>query len=210
LHLECRSEAAPGVSASRREADIERVRALAAASAGRLGIVTVPAPGMPRFVLDLDYATAASPRYPAERQPRSRVSIELAPRHPFEPPVARVLTPVFHPNVFPSGVVCQGARWLPSEGMDLFVRRIVRLLAFDPLLVNTGSAANGAAAQWYSAQSRLHPHAFPTDRAALALGETPERVVRACPQCSRQLRLPAGRRGSVQCPFCQRAFETET
>jgi uncharacterized Zn-finger protein len=198
------------VSASRREADIERVRALAASSAGRVGIVTVPAPGLPRFVLDLDYATVGSMRYPAERQPRSRIAIELAARHPFEPPVAKVLTPVFHPNVFASGVICQGARWLPSDGMDLFVKRIVRLLAFDPLLVNTQSAANGAAAQWYAAQSRLHPSAFPTDRAALALGETPERVVVACPQCGRQLRLPAGRRGSVQCPLCQRAFEAAT
>jgi hypothetical protein len=67
-------------------------------------------------------------------------------------------------------------RLLPSEGMDLFVRRIVRLLAFDPLLVNTGSAANGAAAQWYAAQSREHPHAFPTDRAALALGRDRRRL----------------------------------
>lgn len=198
------------MTASRREADIERVRALAAASAGRLGIVALPAPGSPRFVLDLDYATAGSRRYPAEKQPRSRVAIELAARHPFEPPVARVLTPIFHPNVFASGIVCQGTKWLPSEGMDLFVRRIVRLLAFDPLLTNTSSAANGAAAQWYAAQARAHPHAFPTDRAALALGETPERVVRTCPQCGRQLRLPVGRRGSVQCPLCQRAFETET
>jgi hypothetical protein len=198
------------MTASRREADIERVRALAASSAGRLGIVALPAPGSPRFVLDLDYATAGSRRYPAEKQPRSRVAIELAARHPFEPPVARVLTPIFHPNVFASGIVCQGTKWLPSEGMDLFVRRIVRLLAFDPLLTNTASAANGAAAQWYAAQSRAHPQAFPTDRAALALGETAERVVRTCPQCGRQLRLPAGRRGSVQCPLCQRAFETET
>ncbi len=195
---------------SRREADIERVRALAASSGGRLGIVALPVPGNPRFVLDLDYATAGSRRYPAEKQPRSRVSIELAARHPFEPPVARVLTPIFHPNVFASGIVCQGTKWLPSEGMDLFVRRIVRLLAFDPLLTNASSAANGVAAQWYAAQSRAHPHAFPTDRAALALGETPERVMRTCPGCGRQLRLPARRRGSVKCPLCQRAFEAET
>jgi hypothetical protein len=198
------------VSSSRREADIERVRALAAASGGRLGLVALPAPGSPRFVLDLDYVTAGSRRYPAERQPRSRVAIELAARHPFEPPVARVLTPVFHPNVFASGIVCQGSKWLPSEGMDLFVRRIVRLLAFDPLLTNPGSAANGLAAQWYAAALRAHPEAFPTDRAALALGDAPARVLRTCPHCARQLRLPAGRNGAVKCPLCDRVFETTT
>jgi hypothetical protein len=157
----------------RRDADVARVRTLVAASGGRVGIVTLPTDGAPRFVLDLDYVTAASGRYPAERQARSRIAIELAPRHPFQPPLTRVLTPVFHPNVFVGGVVCLGSQWLASEGMDLFVQRVVRLLAFDPLLVNTRSAANGAALQWYLAALRQHPAAFPSDAAALALGAPP-------------------------------------
>ena len=196
--------------ALRREADIERVRALAVASGGRVGLVTTPSAGTPRFVVELDYVTSGSSRYPAERQARSRVAIDLALRHPFDAPAARVLTPVFHPNVFPSGVVCLGSKWIPSEGMDLFVQRIARLLAYDPLLVNVHSVANGAALQWYLATSRLHPGAFPTDPAALALGKSDARVVRACPHCQAQLRLPAGRSGRVQCPRCARSFETET
>ncbi len=130
---------------ARREIDVERVRALAAASAGRIGVVTLPMAGRPRFVLDLGYATVGSPAYPRERQASSRIAIDLAPRHPFQPPLTTVLTPIFHPHVFGSGVVCIGARWLPGEGMDLFVRRVVRLLAFDPLLMNPHSIANAAA-----------------------------------------------------------------
>jgi len=206
-------------SAVRREIDVERVRALATASGGRIGIVTLPVPGRPRFVLDLACATAGSQRYPQERRTTTRLAIDLAPRHPFAPPIATVLTPVFHPHVFASGLVCIGAKWLPSEGMDLFVKRIVRLLAFDPLVMNPVSIANGAAQAWYRSAQRLHPEAFPTDPAAIAFASgasaddvapCASRVVRRCPQCGTGLRLPAGRSGSVTCPRCGHAFATSS
>jgi len=211
------------MSDSRREVDIERLRALAVASGGRIGIVTLPVAGRPRFVLDLGYATVGSQRYPAERQASSRIAIDLAPRHPFQPPVTTVLTPIFHPHVFSSSVVCIGSKWLPSEGMDLFVHRVVRLLAFDPLLMNPYSIADGAANAWYQSALRRHPEAFPTDAAALALtvdegagtgssarATAAERVIRHCPHCRAGLRLPAGRSGAVRCPECGRDFQTNT
>jgi len=199
---------------ARREADVERVRALAAASAGRIGIVTLPMAGRPRFVLELGYGTAGSPAYPRERQSSSRIAIDLAQRHPFQPPLATVLTPIFHPHVFGSGVVCIGARWLPGEGMDLFVQRIVRLLAFDPLLMNPHSIANAAANAWYRSTLLRHPQAFPTDPAAMAWQAggraAVERVIRLCPHCDASLRLPSGRSGVVQCPRCASDFEVAT
>jgi hypothetical protein len=210
------------VTAARREVDVERVRVLAAASAGRIGIVTLPLPGRPRFVLDLGYATVGSPEYPQQRQAASRVTIDLAPRHPFEAPMTTVLTPVFHPHVFASGVVCIGARWSPGEGMDLFVQRVVRLLAFDPLLMNPNSIANGAANAWYRGALQRHPQAFPTDAAAFLLGagaaadrgrgaaEQQARVLRHCPHCGAALALPPGRSGTVGCPRCRRDFETSS
>jgi hypothetical protein len=209
-------------AAARRDIDVERVRVLAAASAGRIGVVTLPMPGRPRFVLDLGYATARSPAYPRERQASSRIAIDLAPRHPFQPPLTTVLTPIYHPHVFTSGVVCIGAKWLPGEGMDLFVRRIVRLLAFDPLLMNPHSIAHGAANTWYRDALQRHPQAFPTDAAATALAvgdaiappraaaETPGRVIRHCPHCDAALRLPSGRSGTVECPRCARDFALST
>jgi hypothetical protein len=207
---------------SRRDIDVERVRALAVASAGRIGIVTLPMPGRPRFVLDLGYATAGSPAYPRERQTSSRIAIDLAPRHPFQPPLTTVLTPIYHPHVFASGVVCIGARWLPGEGMDLFVWRLVRLLAFDPLLMNPHSIANGPAHAWYRDALQRHPQAFPTDPAAtapaahdtIAASGAPtrphERVIRHCPHCDAAVRLPSGRSGTVECPRCARDFEVSS
>lgn len=211
---------------SRRDVDVERLRSLAATSGGRIGIVTLPVAGRPRFVLDLGYATVRSPRYPTERQPTSRVAIDLAPRHPFQPPVTTVLTPIFHPHVFSSGIVCIGSKWLPSEGMDLFVHRLVRLLAFDPLLMNPHSIADAAANAWYQTAVRRNPEAFPTDVAALALtvderagvgcdardtaSVVTERVIRHCPHCRAGLRLPAGHSGTVRCPACGSDFRTNT
>lgn len=201
---------------SRRDVDIAHVRALAAASDARVGIVALPVPGRPRFVLDLRVTTPGSARYPAERRETSRVAIDLAPRHPFAPPAATVLTPVFHPHVFASGLVCVGAKWVPGEGMDLYVKRLMRLLAFDPLLLNPQSVANGAAQQWLARAQREHPEAFPTDPAALAMasgtpGDAPvPRVVVRCPACGTGLRLPAGRDGRVDCPRCGHAFAAQT
>jgi hypothetical protein len=150
------------------QADIERLRSLAAASGGRLGLVALPRPGFARFVIDVDMVTAGSTRYPLEASTRSRLSIDLAPRHPFEPPVTTLLTPIVHPHVFSSGVICIGTHWQPSEGLDLFVNRVVRLLAFDPSQINPGSVANAAAMAWYRDTRRRHPDRFPTDPAALA------------------------------------------
>lgn len=206
-------------------ADSERLRALAAASRGRITLLALPAPGSPRFVLDLGFVTAGSSAYPgSDRRTTSRLTIDLPARYPFMPPSATITTPIFHPNVYPSGLVCLGTKWLPSEGMDLFVRRIAQLVTFDPLIVNIHSAANPAALHWYAQALRKFPHAFPTDRVDL---ETPEardaqirwnestvagaaRVIRRCPHCGANLRLPAGRRGTVRCPKCARGFEADT
>jgi hypothetical protein len=208
----------------RLDADADRLRALAAASRGKIGIVALPAPGSPRFALDLGYAIAGSAGYPADRRTHTRLVIDLPARYPFMPPAARIATPIFHPNVYPSGLVCLGTKWLPSEGMDLFVRRIAQLITFDPLIVNLHSVANAAALRWYQQALRRAPHAFPTERVELALAEAEgksvgwrdsesagdARVNRACPHCGASLRLPAGRRGTVRCPKCSGAFEAAT
>jgi hypothetical protein len=208
----------------RLEADHERLRALAAASGEMIGLLTGPTAALPQADLELRYAIARSERYPVDLTRQTRLRIALPGRYPFQPPTATVLTPVWHPNVFPSGTICLGTKWLASEGLDLFVQRIARLLTFDSLLVNTASAANRAAAEWYQRARQRHPDAFPTDtpqfsvaapragRGRLGWREAADdgRVARRCPSCERTLRLPAGRRGRVRCPGCGTAFEAST
>ena len=212
------------VNPVRLDADAKSLRALAAASRGKIRVVALAAPGSPRFELDLGFATAGSSGYPVDRRTQTRLVIDLPARYPFMPPAARIATPIFHPNVYPSGLVCLGTKWLPSEGMDLFVRRIAQLITFDSLIVNVHSVANPSALGWYQQALRRFPQAFPTEAIDLARADeqgagvrwrdsTPAddaRVTRSCPRCGASLRLPAGRRGTVRCPKCSRAFETET
>ena len=209
----------------RLEADHQRLRALAAASGGLITLLAGPSPAQPQAEIELRYATARSERYPADVTRQTRLRIALPARYPFQPPVATVLTRVWHPNVFPAGVICLGTRWLASEGLDLFVQRLARLLTFDSLLVNTASPANRVAAEWYERTRRERPDAFPSDQpqfGAMAQGtgrsrvgwrETAAddgRVARRCPSCERTLRLPEGRRGRVRCPGCGASFEAST
>jgi hypothetical protein len=212
-------------STIRLEADHERLRALAATSGERIVLLTGPIAARPQVDLEFRYAVARSERYPADVTRQTRLRIALPARYPFQAPTATVLTPIWHPNVFPAGVICLGTRWLPSEGLDLFVRRLARLLTFDSLLVNTHSPANRVAADWYVRALRQRPDAFPSDhpqfgelrrdtmRGRVGWRETAAgdgRVERVCPNCARMLRLPAGRRGRVRCPGCDAAFEAET
>lgn len=212
-------------SAIRLEADHERLRALAAASGEQVVLLAGPSAALPQVDLELRYAVARSERYPADVTRQTRLRIALPARYPFQAPTATVLTPIWHPNVFPAGVICLGTKWIASEGLDLFVQRLARLLTFDSLLVNTHSPANRVAADWYARALRQRPDAFPSDRPAFGVPRRGAargrvgwreavtddgRVERACPNCTRRLRLPAGRSGRVRCPGCGAAFETET
>jgi len=204
----------------RRQADAERLRALAAASGGRIRVLE-DGRNRPQYIVDLAYVTAGSSGYPLSKQSTSRLTIDVGARYPFQPPVATIVSPIFHPNVFPSGVVCLGAKWLASEGIDLFVQRIARLVTFDPLLVNVHSAANGAALAWYLRARETYPRSFPSDRveapatameprAAPGWDAPAERVVVGCPRCFGKLRLPSGKAGTVACPRCGHRFEAAT
>ncbi len=198
----------------RRLADVERVRALALASGGQLELINHPGDrdtGQPVGPLELlvRLPTAGNEHYPAQVLSSFRLRIELPARYPFEAPVARITGPaIFHPNVFESGVVCVGSKWLASEGLDLYVRRVIRLLCFDGMLVNMNSIAHAAAGRWYARARRQHPDAFPS--AIPNWSPAADKVVRACPACGVKIRLPAARAGTVQCPRCRHEFEAST
>lgn len=206
--------------ALRLNADRERLQALADGSSGRIVLEQLPSPVRPRAQLQLRYRTAGSNAYPASAREASTVVLEFSSRYPFVAPVAKVTTPILHPNVWESGVICLGTKWIASEGLDLFVQRVARLLTFDPLLVNEQSAANRVALYWYQQTRRRQPDAFPSDRIDLGVARpaVPDAnsstgaatTIVQCPHCPARLRLPAGRRGIVACPKCAREFETAT
>ena len=192
----------------RRAADVERIQAMAAASKGQLAL-TGTGRDNDSLQFTLRLPTAGSADYPRTVQAETRFEVNLPPRYPFDAPTARMRgTPILHPNVFESGVICVGSRWQPSEGLDIYVRRLAQLLCFDPMLVNLRSIAHAHAGNWYDRARRKHPEAFPT--ASITWPLPGEKVLRTCPGCQARLRLPAGRQGVVSCPRCQHEFELQT
>lgn len=73
------------------------------------------------------------------------VEIMLPSAFPRTPPLCRMLTPVFHPNIAPHAI-CIGDHWSPGESLTSLVVRIAEMLAFQSY--NTKSPLNGEAAKW--------------------------------------------------------------
>ena len=211
-------------SAERRRQDLGRLESLCASSGGRLLFLSRKGDPAHEFTIEIRCRTAGSDRYPAESVARSSVRISLPARYPFDAPTAEVLTPAFHPNVYPSGRICFGTRWLPTEGLDLLVRRIGQILTFDPAVLNVGSPANPTAVSWYLSVRARNPQAFPTDTlgflrdrarpaaarwrdlsAPAAVGggaNTTARIVR-CPRCGQQVRVQTRAGVLAICPRCR-------
>lgn len=206
--------------AERLREDARRLDALCAASGGRLRVLHREGDPMRVVTIELRCRTAGSGSYPSQVQPVSSVRVSFPGRYPFEPPIAEVLTPVFHPNVYLSGRICFGNKWLPAEGLDLLVRRIGQLLTFDPALLNEASPANVTALEWYRSARARHPAAFPTDSLPFLHGDPPPRTVRwrgLDPQpppasrvvrcrCAQQLRVQGPPGVQVRCPRCRAEF----
>lgn len=208
--------------AERRVEDARRLDALCAASGGRLRVLHREGTPPVLITLELQCRTVGSHEYPARAEKRSSVRVSFPGKYPFEPPIAEVLTPIFHPNVFSGGRICFGNKWLPSEGLDLLIRRIGQILTFDPVLLNESSPANPAALQWYRAARARRPDAFPTDYLPFLAGEAQPPAVRwrnvtdaSAPspairivrcRCTQQLRVQGAPGIRVRCPRCRAEF----
>jgi hypothetical protein len=150
----------------RRRQDLAKITRLGERSRGRIAISEVIGAPLDEAVLTLSYKTAPSPRYPEEKRDSTRIRVVLSARYPFQEPAIDVLDPVFNPNVYGSGRFCLGAKWMPTEGLDMLIMRVAKILTFDPEILNDRSPANMEATQWYKATQAAHPQAFPTDAPA--------------------------------------------
>ena len=150
---------------TRRELDIQKLQALCGASGGKIRINGIS--GNPPSVVNVEllYPTAGGKTYPNAIQKSTQLVIELGAKYPFSEPRVVIKTPILHPNVYASGQVCLGAKWLPTQGLDLLVKRIISIITYDPAILNENSPANRDALNWYIATQRQHPLAFPTTSA---------------------------------------------
>jgi predicted Zn finger-like uncharacterized protein len=192
--------------------DLQKLTNLSKQTNGRVRVMSVSGKPAKRIDIELSYPTAPTRDYPKRIQSTTALKIELMSRYPFVEPSAVITTPIFHPNVFASGKICLGAKWLPTQGLDLLVRRVIQIITFDPDVLNERSPANGVAVDWYRSALRANPEAFPTIRKEGSASAQPvqESVILQCPSCEARLRIPSGKSGEVSCPKCSQRFSVSS
>ena len=199
-------------------ADIAKIKALAAKSIGGIKIVSTT---NSRISLELNYKTVADNS--GKIASTIVTEIQIPDRYPFVEPKAIFKNKVFHPNVYSSGQVCLGTKWIPTEGLDLLLERLIKILIFDATILNTKSPANTEALSWYRTKVRSAPNFFPTDTFVKNSTSTtksgikwknspaqnsPDRIV-SCHSCGQKIRLSSSGGGTIKCPKCQKTFMVE-
>lgn len=209
------------ISNERIKQDILKIEALSKLTNNKVRIKETLGNPTNVIVLELDYPTAPSSHYPNEVQNKTSLKIELLSRYPFQEPSATITTPIFHPNVYASGKVCLGTKWLPTQGLDLLIKRIIQIITFDPLILNEASPANGKALSWYKQASTQYPSSFPTDRLITSkarekkmvwseLSGAEDKIIVNCPNCYGSSRVPKGKNLNITCPKCRTTFRAQT
>ena len=149
-------------SALRRRSDLKKLRELQAKMPRTLQILNVRGDPAWSLRLQIRIPTAKNSNYPSDSQEISEVEIVLPESYPFPPGQdVSFSSPIWNPNVFPSGKWSYGD-WKITENMELFVIRLMKVIALDPDIVNPKSPANHDAADWYSQQKKQYPKTFPT------------------------------------------------
>lgn len=207
----------------RREQDVRKLNELAARTGNKVRVVSVSGSPPAEISLALAYRAVPSERYPADTHSDTRVTISLSNRYPFQEPKAEIKTRILHPNVYSNGIICLGVKWIPTEGLDLLVKRIVQLVTYDPAILNEQSPANRSALEWYRRTKSTHPTAFPTETVQWDVvaatksmkwsnldGAASTKTVVECPSCRSKLSVPAGKSGRVRCPTCKALFEAKS
>ncbi|GGA51381.1 ubiquitin-conjugating enzyme E2 [Dyella nitratireducens] len=207
----------------RRDEDLKKLKQLELATNGRIRVIGCNGSPISHISLRFQVQTAADDRYPAKSLTEVDATIELSARYPFQEPSVVVKTNVFNPNIYTSGRVCLGSKWIATEYLDLLAQRLFKILSFDDSVINVASAANGDAARWYLRAKGASPQSFPSDSLQVSTAgqkssvswtdkseEQVAKVVVTCPHCGANVRLPAGKAGSVVCPKCKNSFSART
>jgi ubiquitin-protein ligase len=150
--------------ANRRKADLDKLQELQTEFRGVVSITSTAGNPVTLVELEIKLNTARNARFPDEAQVSSAVQIQLPSRYPFEPPKVTVTSPIWNPNIFPSGLICLGQQWIPTHNLALLVQRVMLILALDPEIINLASPANAEAGKWYASARRRDSSLFPTAR----------------------------------------------
>lgn len=147
--------------AIRKREDLSKLQSLQKRINSILEIVSVHGNPPREINLRIRIPTAKNRNYPSEKQEISEVSIQLPEKYPFNMPYVIFNTPIWNPNVYSSNKWCFG-EWQVTENLELFVIRLMKVIALDPTIVNPKSPANGDASSWYVSMMQRNPKLFPS------------------------------------------------
>ena len=149
--------------------DYEKLRQLSSRSNGK--VVLEQFRGNPPYRYEIGYRIKSIVGLGFGSRPKwgeyHRAEIILSSNHPTTEPAANMLTPVFHPHVYPSWKICIGKDWIISEFLDDYVLRIGQILCFNPDYINQRSPANREALECDSLLAALCGLCFQHDLARL-------------------------------------------
>jgi ubiquitin-protein ligase len=202
----------------RRMQDIQKLEKMEQDLKGRVKVARVNGTPPSEVELHFNLKVASSERYPQEVGTVTKCVISLPARYPFVEPSVTVTTPIIHPNIYTSGKICLGQKWMPSFGLDLLAKRIIQIITYDPNVIDLNPPANSSAASWYKKALAQNRSAFPTDRMDFnsteklggiswkPMASEPAKSIVKCPQCASALSVPSGKTLDVKCPKCSTGF----
>lgn len=149
----------------RRNQDLIKLNELVKSTNGKVQILSKSGNPVSTIVIELNYPTVVNSNYPTEICNKTKITISLSSKYPFtEPSVSFDKPIVFHPNVYDSGRICFGTKWLPTQGLDLLIKRVIKIITFEPDILNEASPANVKALNWYRSVIKKFPTKFPTTK----------------------------------------------
>lgn len=164
----------PNARDLRLQADYEHLITLAQNSGGTLQIESTQGRPADQYVLvfkcrSIEAVNAGKSVY----RDLHRVRIKLPAKYPVPsaPPVVDILTPIFHPHVYPNRTVCIGS-WATTEYLEDFVLRLGALLQFDRQFLNVKDPANPDAMAWVQKNLLL----LPTDTCTFQAAASPTKA----------------------------------
>jgi ubiquitin-protein ligase len=158
----------------RRIQDLEKLKFLCLQSHGKLIIRKTSGNPISKIEIESKFNAVPDSSYPSKVSNSIIFTIELLSKYPFVEPVVHINSKIYHPNIYTSGRICLGQKWLPTDKLDLFVKRILSIITYDANVLNLSSPANGEAANWYKSAYQKNPKLFPTDK--LDFSSAPEKT----------------------------------
>ena len=163
-----------GIREKRLENDFKELTAFVNNSGDKLAIISTQGKPPHQYVIEyrcrgIEKLQGTEPFF----RTNHRVEINIGSNYPKEKPDAKFLTPIFHPNIYTSLIVCLGSYWTMAETLSELVLRIGKIIQYSDDILNLNSPANSDAKNWAANNMRR----FPVDTQTFKFTQKPSTTI---------------------------------